>query len=111
MKLTHEMCNQLFQQADIDTKRWIVNILAEINSAEEKHPHWPKDIIHQAAIVAEESGELVQAALNHAYEDGKYYCIHSEATQVSAMGIRMLKNLPKKNHPYEEKDNEPKFQQ
>lgn len=111
MKLTHEMCNEQFAKADIDTKRWIVLVLAEIESAEEKHPTWPKDHIHAAAIVGEESGELLQAAIQHKYEKGQFWKMHSEAIQIAAMALRFMKNtVLKKTMPGEIKDREPKFQ-
>lgn len=110
MKLSHEMCNEMFKAFDIDTKRWIMSIESEVRSAEEKHPKWPKDHIHAAAILAEETGELVQAAIQHHYEKGQYHNIHKEATQVGAMVIRLLKNLPKMKFAYQQKDKEPKYQ-
>lgn len=69
-------------------------IIGEVQMAEEKHPEWPKDHIHGAAIVAEESGELVQAALQHTYEKGQYYKMHKEAIQTAATCLRFLKNTP-----------------
>lgn len=41
----------------------IEEVIAELNRARTKFPTWPDDPIHAAAVVAEESGELVQAAL------------------------------------------------
>ena len=69
-------------------------ITKEILASEEKHPDWPEDLIHQAAIVAEEAGELVQAAMQHRYENGSLDRIRKEATQTGAMAIRLLMNLP-----------------
>ncbi len=71
-------------------------ITEEVIRAELKHPHWPADIIHQAAIVAEESGELVRASLNYCYESDTpedYEEIRKEAIQTAATCIRLLKNL------------------
>lgn len=42
-------------------------MVAEYERACELWPGWPSDPIHAAAIVAEESGELVQAALDMTY--------------------------------------------
>ncbi|WP_121812764.1 hypothetical protein [Mucilaginibacter kameinonensis] len=72
----------------------VVNeILIEVNRAESKHPKWPKDRIHAAAIVAEESGELVRAALQEKYEGGYVEEVRKEAIQTAATCIRLLKNL------------------
>lgn len=68
-------------------------ILAELERAEKLHPHWPVDIIHDAAIVAEESGELIQATLQYKYENGSHYKIEQEAIHTGAMAIRFLINL------------------
>lgn len=73
----------------------IINeIITELNRAETKHPMWPTDLIHAVAIVAEESGEAVQAALQHQYEDGSLKNIKTELIHTATTAIRMLKNLP-----------------
>lgn len=68
-------------------------IIKEIERAEELHPNWPTDIIHAAAIVNEESGELIRAALNHHYFGESKEEIRKEAIQTAATCIRLLKNL------------------
>jgi len=65
-------------------------ILAELARARKKHPKWPPDKIHQAAIVAEEAGELVQAALDARYSGGSQSDIDKEASHVGATVIRLL---------------------
>lgn len=62
-------------------------ITAEVNRAKEKHPNWPGDTIHAAAIVCEESGELIRAALQHKYEGGNIEEMRKEAIQTSATCI------------------------
>jgi hypothetical protein len=71
----------------------ITLILDELERATKKHPEWPKDTIHQAAIVEEEAGELIRASLNNMYEHGSCTEMQSEAVQVGAMAIRFLINL------------------
>jgi len=39
-------------------------ILTELRKAEEKHPGWPTDPCRRMMIIAEESGEAVQAVLS-----------------------------------------------
>lgn len=100
MKLNHEQCNSLFKQCtDLVLKRHIINLMMELEKAENKHPHWPLDKIHAAAIVAEESGELVRATLQYSYEAGLFYDMHNEAIQTGAMALRFLKNLPELKSP------------
>ncbi|MBL7779953.1 MAG: hypothetical protein JNM22_01965 [Saprospiraceae bacterium] len=94
MKLTKEMCEEHFAALPIDFQRWIVAVTVEYDSAVKQHPEWPEDLIHKAAIVAEESGELIQAALQYQYEKGRYYQMHKEATQTAAMCFRFLLNTP-----------------
>ena len=72
----------------------IESILCELAISEDGHPSWPKDIIHQVAIMAEESGEAVRAALNYVYEKGSLEHYRMELIQTAAMSIRCLKNLP-----------------
>lgn len=70
----------------------LTEMLDEYDCAKEKHPVWPDDIIHQAAIVSEESGELVRAANMCAEKSALInHCdMLQEATQVAAMGFRFL---------------------
>lgn len=69
----------------------------EVESARKQHPTWPVDWVHQAAIVAEEAGELVRAALQTSYEPLKpgagVEAIRQEAIQCAAMCVRLLANL------------------
>lgn len=65
-------------------------IVKELQDAREKHPDFPKDRIHQTAIVAEEAGELVRASLHEVYERGTFYDCQKEAIQTAAMAIRFI---------------------
>lgn len=72
----------------------IEEILIELRRAEKKFPYWPSDVIHSAAIVNEESGELIRASLRYSYENsGSVQEMKTEAIQTAAMCIRFLKNL------------------
>lgn len=68
-------------------------ILNELQRAINKFPEWPDDVIHAAAIVNEEAGELIRAALQYEYEGGDYEEMRKEAIQVGAMALRFLMNL------------------
>ena len=68
-------------------------VLKAVDEAEAKHPKWPLDIIHQSAIVAEESGELVQACLEYFYENKPAVCIQKEAIHTIVTAFRLLKNF------------------
>lgn len=71
----------------------IAIVLDELRLAEAKHPSWPTDMIHAAAVVAEEAGELVQASIDHMYGGQCLEKLRTEAAQTAAMGIRFLLNL------------------
>lgn len=71
----------------------IDEIFAELRRAEAKFPGWPDDVVHGAAIVAEESGELVQASLDLFYNRGNREHVIKEAVQTAAMSLRFLLNF------------------
>ena len=72
----------------------LVNIiLAELLRAEAKYPAWPADLIHQVAIMQEESGEAIRAALNHVYHGEPLADVRGELVQTAAMCLRCLKNM------------------
>lgn len=72
----------------------ISEIALELGRAKDKHPEWPKDMIHQAAVVCEESGEMLQASLQFVYEGKPLSAIKEELIQTGAMVFRMLENFP-----------------
>ena len=65
----------------------------EYGKAIVKHPDWPEDILHQIAIVNEESGEATRAALHVEYENGSIEDLREELVQTAAMCIRMLEHI------------------
>lgn len=69
----------------------------ELERAKNKFPEYPKDVIHGAGILAEESGETVRAALDYHYLDGSNSEIIKEAAQTGAMAIRLISNILNKN--------------
>lgn len=74
---------------NIDTAFIIVRM--EIERTISKHPIWPKLPVHQAAIVCEESGELIREALHLEHEgcgDEKRFI--EEAVQTAAVSIRLI---------------------
>lgn len=73
-------------------------VMIELNKAEEKHPVWPADLVRAAATVAEESGELVKAVLDHEEKNYSKYAIVTEALQTAATAIRFLKNFNMENN-------------
>lgn len=76
---------------ELGCRSTIEAILTELERAEKKFPFWPDDIIHAAAIVGEESGELIRAAIQYRYEGGKITDCKKEAIQTGAMAVRFLK--------------------
>ena len=71
----------------------LAQIFSEIDRAEKLHPDWPTDPIHQASVVTEEAGELLQASLNRDEQKGTKHQMIIEATHTAAMAIRFLKNI------------------
>jgi hypothetical protein len=71
----------------------IDKILSELARAKTIWPKWPDDPIHAAAVIAEEAGEIVKAALDFTYSSGPLADMEAEAIQTAAMCIRFLENL------------------
>ena len=71
----------------------LAQIFSEVERAEKLHPDWPTNPIHQAAIVTEEAGELLQASLNHNEHKGSKKAMITEAIHTAATVIRFLKNI------------------
>jgi len=69
----------------------------ELEKAKKKHIWTDKmDVVHRASFVAEESGELTQAANDHMYADGNHIeAMKLEAAQTAAVAIRFLMNVEK----------------
>ena len=72
----------------------LADVMREYELVLEKHPDFPSDVIHQAAVMDEESGETIQAALQFVYEGGSIEKVRKEAAQTGAMAMRVLMNLP-----------------
>ena len=78
----------------MEFKSAVVAILKEFERAITIYPDFPVDPVHAAAIVAEESGELIKAALELVYESkGNYDTLATEAIQTAAMALRFLVHL------------------
>lgn len=87
--IEHEM-----QVSDVLQSRTMRRIAEEVVRARGLHPDWPGDVIHGAAIIAEEAGETVKAALDYRYHHGEsdeaYDHIMTETIQTAATCVRML---------------------
>ncbi len=69
-------------------------IIDELKKAEEKFPGFPEDVVHCAAILGEEAGESLKAALDLHY--GREPCANKlmkETAQAGAMALRFLIRL------------------
>jgi hypothetical protein len=62
----------------------------ELKLAEARNPLWPRDYVHGASIVAEEAGEVSQAANQVCYEGGEVVSIYRELRHVGAVAIRLM---------------------
>jgi hypothetical protein len=78
------------------------SVAREVARAQELHPDWPADPVYQAAIVGEEAGELLQAALDCKYKrckpcshaTGEFCPVKREAIHVAATAVRVLIEWP-----------------
>lgn len=68
-------------------------IISELSAAEKKHPGWPDDPVHAVAIMVEEAGESMQAAIDLYYKGGTNDHLCVELAQTGAMALRALMHL------------------
>ena len=74
--------------------RAVRTILKELKKAQAKHPDWPCDVVHCAAIMIEEAGEEVQASIDFHYGNQVDTSqMRLEAGHTGAMAIRLLMGL------------------
>ena len=91
--MTHDnLYDAILMAMPPDVKVEIVKIYQEYERACEMHKEWPMDFIHAAAIVAEESGELIQASLQNHYDGHSFENMKTEAVQTGAMALRFMVN-------------------
>jgi hypothetical protein len=83
-----------FLNRNLGIKDVVGQILEEYIRASDIH-QFPVDVIHAAAIVSEEAGELVKAANDTYYHDCPAHRqnLMEEAVQTGAMAIRFLENI------------------
>lgn len=76
-------------------------MVQELRRAEQKHPQWTSDAVHAAGILAEESGEAMQAAVdfNATGDHDHLVCLEAETVQTGAMCLRLLLNLDEFRRP------------
>lgn len=66
----------------------------EYTWAEKNHPNWPDDIVHATAIMIEEAGESMQAALDlHYGKEVSSDHLYKELAQTAAMCLRTMVGL------------------
>lgn len=71
----------------------IALILEELERAKALHPKFPLDVIHQVAIMNEEAGEAIRAALNWSYHGEDVEHLKTELIQTAAMCLRCLEHI------------------
>lgn len=93
--------NELISELTPREKEALTAILHELKAAKAKHGPWPTDPVHAAAVLAEEAGETVQAALDWTYEnwDRQHEHMLVEAAQTGAMAVRMIAAMYYVTHP------------
>ena len=71
----------------------IKEVREEMTRAEQKFPSWLVDPVHGAAIVAEEAGEALQAALDYYYGRADERALRKELIHTTATALRFLVNF------------------
>jgi hypothetical protein len=66
-------------------------IVASLRQAEALHPGWPDDPMQGACIVAEESGEMCNAATEMVFRNATPHQLRLEALQTAAVCMRMVR--------------------
>lgn len=105
-QLSKEQCIGLLLEQDVFVLNRLVQVVDGFERACVKHPEWPinrysvdqsfkEKFVKAAAIVAEESGELIRASLQYCDEGGKYEEVEKEAVQTAAVALRFLASSPK----------------
>lgn len=89
-----ELVHELVEMLTYDEVVAVGLVLNELIEAKRKHPEWPADQVYAAAIVAEESGELVQAVLNAHFSGTSRGHAKTEAEHTAATAIRFIANFP-----------------
>jgi hypothetical protein len=79
-----------FSKFDTTIQNILCDIGDEVLRAKRKHPEWQGDYIYAAAIVAEESGELIRAAVQYVLEDGNASEMTKEAIHTAATAVRFI---------------------
>ena len=86
-------CGKTVQMDTAKLTKYSNLILAEYRRAKDLHPLWPDDIIHAVAIMCEESGKAIRAAINLQYEDWNIEDVEKKLIETAAMVLRCLVNL------------------
>ena len=76
-----------------ETATTLIEIMSEVERAENKFPVWPTCNVKRAAIILEEAGELIREANLLDKGKGSVINLRTEIIQTAAMCIRMLKFL------------------
>ena len=71
----------------------IVEILMEVERAENIHPDWPTCHVKQIAFISEEAGELTREGNLNDEGKGSFVNLKTEAIQTAATAIRFIKKL------------------
>lgn len=93
-ELSRLLVHELVERLDIHEVIALGMVINEMSMAKDQHPEWPTDQVYAAAIVAEEAGELVQAALSAHYKGEPLVHTRTEAMHTAVAAIRFMVNHP-----------------
>jgi NTP pyrophosphatase (non-canonical NTP hydrolase) len=75
----------------------VADIINELKDANKKHGGWPDDVIYGVAIMVEEAGESIRAAINLHRGTGSQEELEKELIQTGAMCIGALMHIRSKS--------------
>jgi hypothetical protein len=94
MKLTDEMCNEIFADLNIDLKRWVIATVQQLESNQKLVGRLPEPMRLRTNIIDKASGELCVSAQIYDMEGKQYYNMHKKAVKTAAWCFRFLLDAP-----------------
>jgi len=89
------ICSIKHKMTRLEMQAIFNSVEEEVNRAQELFEFWPVDLVHGVSVMAEESGEAVQAALRAVFNSRPEYELRLELIHTAAMCIRLMGAMDK----------------